>query len=95
MAKSLSTNNDSERVRRLMAERDRVTAEMKAVEDGTLPFIEERRHVTAELLADAFGLSLPAANNRLARLLKVGLLDREPVINGKAGGRAYRYRRVG
>lgn len=86
--------NDSERLRTLRAERERVCAELNAVEDGTLPFIEEHGDVTAEALAEAFDLSLPAANNRLVRLVEVGLLDRRPQTRRPVGGRFYVYRRA-
>lgn len=72
------------RLKRLYEERERITAELRAVEDGTLPFIEEAGEVTPADVAEAFGISVQAANNRLARLTRVALLDRERTSGGKA-----------
>lgn len=88
--------SDSEllRLRRLRQERDRLNTELRAVEDGTLPWIEMQGEVRADQLADEFGISLPAANNRLVRLVEAGLLDRDAVPSRGPGGRAYLYRRA-
>jgi predicted ArsR family transcriptional regulator len=80
------------RLKRLYEERERITAELRAVEDGTLPFIEEAGEVTPADVAEAFGISVQAANNRLVRLARVALLDRERTsVNG--GGKAFIYRK--
>ena len=81
---------ETERLRSLRAARERLTVEMKAVEDGTLPWLEDRKDATPSDLADAFGLTPQAAGNRLVRLVEAGLADREPVLLA-AGGRRYRY----
>lgn len=75
---------DTARLARLRAEHARVTAELHAVEDGTLPWVEAHLCVTASRFADAFGLTEQAANNRLAKLLAVGLLSRTS-IPGRTG----------
>lgn len=81
---------DAVRIARLRAEHARVSAELHAVEDGTLPWIEARLCVTASSFAEAFGLSEQAACNRLAKLLAVGLVERTS-IPGKTG-RKFTYR---
>jgi hypothetical protein len=91
----VSIRQPNERLARLRAEHDRINAELQAVEDGTLPWME--RHplcFTAQIFADAFGLSITAANNRLTKLVRVGLLHREPVSAKGRGGRKFTYRAV-
>lgn len=83
--------NGDERLRQLRQQRERINAELNAVEDGTLPFLEERTEATPQELAEAFRVTVQAANNRLVRLVEVGLVTREPYIRNR-GGRGYRYR---
>lgn len=81
---------DTERIANLHAQRARLAAELSAVEDGTLPWIEGRSSTTPGDLAEAFGISQQVANNRLNKLLRVGLLHRWRVpVNG--GGKAFAY----
>jgi predicted ArsR family transcriptional regulator len=84
--------SDQERIARLFAAKDRLNAELRAVEDGTLPFMEGRRTVTPDLIAEQFKVSVQAANNRLLRLHRVGILSRRSVNKGKGGGRSYVYK---
>jgi hypothetical protein len=81
------------RVAALHGEMARLRVELKAVEDGTLPWLESVESATAACMASEFGLSPQGANNRLSRMVGAALATREPcVIEG--GGRAYRYRVV-
>lgn len=74
-------------MRYLRAQIERLRAELCAVEDGTMSYVEEvREGITAEGLANAAAISPQAANNRLRRLERVGILERDrAVIPG--GGR--------
>lgn len=81
---------DAARIARLRAEHARIAAELHAVEDGTLPWIEARLCVTAKRLGEAFGISETAANNRLAKLTAVGLIERTSIPGRK--GRKFIYR---
>jgi predicted transcriptional regulator len=84
--------SEQARLQRLYEERERITAELRAVEDGTLPFVEEAGEVTPADVAEAFGITTQAANNRLAKLCRVSLLDRErTTVNG--GGKGFVYRK--
>lgn len=89
------TPDHSERLSHLRAKHDRISAELQAVEDGTLPWME--RHpmcFTARTFAETFDLSITAANNRLTKLVRVGLLYREPISATGRGGRKFTYRAV-
>ena len=70
-------------------------AELSAVEDGTMEYVEQvRTGITARGLADAVGGITPqAANNRLRQLQLAGLLERDAVIVA-GGGRSYIYELV-
>lgn len=83
---------DQQRILLLYAQRDRISAEISGVLDGTLPYIEKHSEVTADELAKHFGLTAPNANNRLVRLMRVGILTREALpSNGARGGRKFLY----
>lgn len=89
----LSDRDDSARLAGLHDEMARLRVELKGVEDGTLPWLEDREHATAAALAEEFGVTVQAANNRLARMVGAGLATREPFVLA-AGGRGYTYRVV-
>lgn len=76
----------------LREQRDHLTARIRAMEDGTLVVLAANPEgVTSRDLADALWLSMPAANNRLSRLLAARVVTRRRVpLPG--GGRLYCYR---
>lgn len=78
---------EQSRADRLREQRDRLNVELRAVEDGTLPWIEAEGIVTAAELAETFGFSPTNANNRLASLRRAGLVRRVRV----RGQRGYFY----
>lgn len=78
------------RIKRLYELKERTAVELFAVENGTLPFLEERRNVTPAELADELGISRPGANNRLKELVRWGLATREQ-IPVEGGGKAFSY----
>lgn len=84
--------NDRERIRRLSTLRERISAELRAVQDGTLPYVEHKRRVTADDVAKEFAISVTNANNRLAKLYRVGILERDQVPSRH--GRKFVYRLV-
>lgn len=80
----------TDRVHYLRAQIDRLKAELCAVEDGSLEFIEGAGIVVASELAEALSVSRTAANNRLRRLEEVGILvRRRHVLDG--GGAVWCY----
>jgi predicted transcriptional regulator len=83
--------SEAERIRRLYAQMERLKAELTAVETGTLPLLEERGELVATELADALGVSVQAANNRLVALVRAGLAERVRV-NPVRGGKRFVYR---
>jgi predicted transcriptional regulator len=70
---------------------DRTRAELLAVEDGTMEYVEHvRKGITATRFAEAVGITPQAANNRLKKLEAVGLLERRRV-RCPSGGKQYEY----
>jgi DNA-binding transcriptional ArsR family regulator len=80
---------EQSRADRLREQRDRLGAELRGVEDGTLLWIEAEGNVTASQFAEAFDMSHTNANNRLTELRRAGLVERVRV----RGERGYVYRR--
>jgi response regulator of citrate/malate metabolism len=92
----------SEQIARSAAyrERQRVRAQIVALENGTLSWLEERadlpeRDRTPPELAQSLHISLSSANDRLKRLWRAGVVERDAVFRSQgmgAGRRIYSYR---
>jgi hypothetical protein len=84
-------------------ERERVRAQIVGLENGTLPWLEERsglpaRERTPPAFAQSLGISLSSANDRLKRLWRAGVVERDALFRppGVGGGRRiYSYRMKG
>lgn len=75
----------TDRVHDLRAQINRLKAELCALEDGSMEFIEQAGIVTAAELANALSISHTAANNRLRRLEAVRILVRHRHVLGCGG----------
>jgi DNA-binding Lrp family transcriptional regulator len=76
----------------LRRKRVRIVATLRGLEDGTLWIVQEKGHATPREVADRLGITLAAANNRLARLVEAGVLLRERVpVGPPTGGHFFRY----
>jgi predicted transcriptional regulator len=75
------------RLRREIAERK---AELRGVENGTLLLVEEGP-ITSRSVAERLGVSDQVANNRLAELFRLGVIDRSPELL-PSGGKRFLYK---
>ena len=71
----------------------RLRAELVGLESGALPFVAQKRRVTARDLAREFRVSEQVANNRLAALRAAGLVGRSKQILPH-GGRRWLYHAI-
>lgn len=88
-------NDIEQRLAKLRRQRERLNAEIAGIENGSLIALESTdRDITTDELAQTLSVSRQAANNYMAALVRVGIIQRNR-ISVDGGGRAYGYRLVG